>query len=75
MGSQGAGVIPEKELARVIAKYGETTHRLVTVNLYTDLVGNVVPTAFSTGLEVGMFPLAIGHNWRDDVTTLTLIEL
>ena len=75
MGTQGAGVIPEKELARVIAKYGETTHRLVQVNLYTDLVGNVVPTAFSTGLEVGMFPLAIGHNWRDDVTTLTLIEL
>jgi hypothetical protein len=75
MGTQGAGVIPEKELARVIAKYGETTHRLVTVNLYTDLVGNVVPTAFSTGLEVGMFPLSIGHNWRDDVTTLTLIEL
>lgn len=75
MGTQGEGVIPEKELARVIAKYGETTHRLVQVNLFTDLVGNVVPTAFSTGLEDGMFPLAIGHNWRDDVTTLTLIEL
>ena len=75
MGTQGDGVIPEKELARVIAKYGETTHRLVQVNLFTDLVGNVVPTAFSTGLEDGMFPLAIGHNWRDDVTTLTLIEL
>ena len=75
MGTQGAGVIPEKELARVIAKYGETTHRLVQVNLFTDLVGNVVPTAMSSGLESNMFPLAIGHNWRDDVTTLTLIEL
>ena len=75
MGSQGAGVIPEKELARVIAKYGETTHRLVDINLFTDLVGNVVPTAMSTGLESNMFPLAIGHNWRDDVTTLTLIKL
>ena len=75
MGTQGEGVIPEKELARVIAKYGETTHRLVHVNLFTDLVGNVVPTAMSSGLESGMFPMAIGHNWRDDVTTLTLIEL
>lgn len=75
MGTQGEGVIPEKELARVIAKYGETTHRLVQVNLWTDLVGNVVPTAMSSGLESNMFPLAIGHNWRDDVTTLTLIEL
>ena len=75
MGTQGEGVIPEKELARVIAKYGETTHRLVQVNLWTDLVGNVVPTAMSSGLESNMFPLAIGHNWRDDVTTLTMIEL
>ena len=75
MGNSGAGVIPEKELARVIAKYGETTHRLVEVNLFTDLIGNVVPTAMSTGLESEMFPLAIGHNWRDDVTTLTLIKL
>ena len=75
MGTQGEGVIPEKELARVIAKYGETTHRIVEVNLFTDLVGNVVPTAMSTGLESGMYPLAIGHNWRDDITTLTLIKL
>lgn len=75
MGNSGVGVIPEKELARVIAKYGETTHRLVEVNLFTDLVGNVVPTAMSTGLESGMFPLAIGHNWRNDITTLTLIKL
>lgn len=75
MGSQGVGVIPEKELARVIAKYGETTHRLVSVNLYTDLVGDVVPTMMSSGLEVGMFPMAIGHNWRDDITTVTMIEL
>ena len=70
-----AQVIAEQELATVIAKYGETTHRLVQVNLWTDLVGNVVPTAMSTGLESNMFPLAIGHNWRDDVTTITLIKL
>jgi hypothetical protein len=80
MGTQGAGVIPEKELARVIAKYGETTHRLVGVNLWTDLVGNVVPTGMSTATGAladiaGMFPLAIGHNWREDVTTLTLIKV
>jgi hypothetical protein len=23
----------------------------------------------------GMFPLAIGHNWREDITTLTLIKV
>jgi hypothetical protein len=75
MGTQGAGVIPEKELARVIAVYGQTTHRLVSVNLYTNLVGDVVPTMMSSGLESGMFPMAISHNWRDDITTITMIEL
>ena len=68
-------VIAEEELATVIAKYGETTHRVVQVNLYTNLIGNVEPTMMSSGIERNLFPLAIGHNWRDDITTLTLIEL
>lgn len=70
-----AQVIAEQELATVIAKYGETTHRLVQVNLWSNLIGNVEPTQMSTGLESGLFPLAIGHNWREDITTLTLIAL
>lgn len=68
-------VIAEEELATVIAKYGETTHRVVQVNLYTNLIGNVEPTMMSAGIERNLFPLAIGHNWRDDITTLTLIAL
>lgn len=68
-------VIAEEELATVIAKYGETTHRVVQVNLYTNLIGNVEPTQMSTGLESNLFPLAISHNWREDITTLTLIAL
>ena len=68
-------VIAEQELATVIAKYGETTHRLVQVNLWSNLIGNVEPTQMSTGLESNLFPLAIGHNWREDITTLTLIAL
>ena len=68
-------VIAEQELAQVIAKYGMTTHRVVTVNLWSNLVGNVVPTAMSTGLETGMFPLAVSHDWWNDVTTITMIQV
>lgn len=68
-------VIAEQDLAQVIAKYGETTHRLVTVNLWTDLLGNIEPTGMSTGLETGMFPLAISHDWWNDVTTVTMIQV
>ena len=39
------------------------------------MIGNVEPTQMSTGLESGLFPLAISHNWREDITTLTLIAL
>ena len=71
----GNEVIAEQELAQVIAKYGMTTHRLVEVNLWSDVVGNIEPTAMSTGLETGMFPLAISHDWWNDITTLTMIQV
>ena len=68
-------VIAEQELAQIIAQYGDHTHRLVVIDVFTNLVGPVDPTVMSAGLESDMFPLAISHNWRDDITTLTLIEL
>jgi hypothetical protein len=71
----GSQVIAEQKLAQLIALYGNHTHRLVEMDVYTNLVGSVVPTALSTGLETGLFPLAISHDWREDITTLTLIEL
>lgn len=70
----GSSVIPEEELARIISVYGSTTHRLVQMSLWTDGVGEVTPEKMSTGLE-SMFPMAIDHNWRDDITTITLIEI
>ena len=77
----GDYLIAEEELAEVMADYGDHTHRLVQLDLRTTLVGSVDPTKMSatteTGLSdiAGMFPLAIGHKWRDDVTILTLIAL
>ena len=68
-------VIPEQYLSQLIANYGQSTHRLVQMNLRSSSLGDVVPTAVSSGLESGMFPLAISHNWRNDVTTLTLITI
>lgn len=71
----GTSVIPEEELARIIAAYGQTTHRVVQMNLRDSLLGLVSPTDLSAGLETDLFPIAISHNWRDDITTLTLITL
>ena len=83
----GSYVTPEEELARIIAVYGNHTHRLVQLNLRPDpsvLGWNVVPSnkaSVDNNTDPGlydidqMFPLAISHNWRDDITTLTLIQI
>ena len=71
----GGDVTPEEYLAEIIADYGENVHRVVDVDLLTNLVGNVTPRMVDSGLCNGMFPLAIGHNWRDDITHITLITL
>ena len=71
----GGDVIPEQYLSQLIANYGQSTHRLVQMNLRSSSLGDVVPTAVSSGLESGMFPLSISHNWREDITTLTLIQI
>ena len=73
----GGDVIPEQYLSQLIANYGQTTHRLLQMNLRSSSLGDVVPTANTSGLEsnITFFPLAISHNWRDDVTTLTLMQI
>lgn len=77
----GGDVTPEEYLAELIANYGQNTHRVVDVDLLTNLVVNVTPRATVASSEagmgsvVGMFPLAVSHNWRDDITHVTLITL
>ena len=70
-------VIPEQYLSQLIANYGQTTHRLLQLNLRSSVLGDVTPMVNTSGLESGvtMFPLAISHNWRDDITTLTLMQI
>ena len=77
----GSAVIAEQELARVVAAFGNRTHRVVKLTLRESLIesGNqgqsVTPIMVSSGLESGFFPLAVSHDWRDDTTTITLISL
>ena len=71
----GGDVTPEEYLAELIANYGQNTHRVVDVDLLTNLVGNVTPLNVAAGIEAGTFPLAVSHNWRDDITHITLITL
>ena len=76
----GGYVVAEEELARVISVFGSKTHRVVQLDLRSSLLGNILPTMMSSTSGTladitGMFPLAISHNWRDDITTLTLMSV
>ena len=74
-------VIPEQELARIIAAYGNRTHRVVQMSVRESLLrdannsSTVTPLMISSGIENGMFPMAVSHDWREDVTTITMIEI
>ena len=75
---------PEQHLAYRVATYWATSRRMVTAEMRTDnsTVAGVTPKtkctvnggAFSSG-TMTMYPVAISHKWRDDVTVLTMIEI
>lgn len=74
----GSGVTqkPEQRMANLIAAYGQQVKRSVSLNLRTDLIGSVTPanTCSFDGSTSGFYPIAINHSWRDDITTLKLMQ-
>lgn len=62
---------PEQHLANRIANYYSTIRQSETVNLDSDRLGVVAPKDLCGDL----YPLAISHDWRDDITTLKLIKI
>lgn len=67
-------VVAEEQLADIMAAYHNHTHRVVTLELLSNLLGDISPRQSSTGLEA-MHPLSISHSWRDDITRIKLIQI
>ena len=66
---------PEQHLADRVANYWATAKRMLELELLSNLIANINPMYLVTVDGSTMYPIAIGRNWRDDVTRLTLIEL
>lgn len=67
---------PEQHTADLIAAYGSQPRRVLTVDLRTSDIGHSVGPAHIIILGSQTFyPVAVGHRWRDDITTLTLMNL
>lgn len=66
---------PEQHLANRVAAFWQSSKRQVVTELRTEAIPDVTPRHRLTLETAWKFdPIAISHDWRDDVTTLTLIQ-
>jgi hypothetical protein len=68
---------PEQHFADRITTYWNASRRLLTTDLRTDAVEQQEPITPRSHLIVGALhyrTLAINHQWRDDVTTVKMIQ-
>ena len=66
---------PEQHLANRVATFWQSSKRQVNAELRTDTIPDVTPRHRLTLETAWKFdPVAISRDWRDDVTTLTLLQ-
>ena len=66
---------PEQHYADVIAGFMNTSRRVLTLSLRTSVIGGTVgPLHTVTHDGHNFVPIAVDHSWRDDITTLTLMQ-
>jgi hypothetical protein len=66
---------PEQHLARRMADYLSTIRVKTVADLRTDAVTVNPRTMVETAGAGTSYPLSISHRWRDDVTTVVLVEI
>lgn len=73
-GSGGFYAHPEQHTADVISAYGVRTRRKIVGNFLSSAVSGINPRCKCTLDDLTYYPVSISHDWREDVTTLTLAE-
>lgn len=66
---------PEQFLVDRMATYGQRTKRKLTIDVRDDIVGDITPGHRLTLDGDTFYPVAIKRNLRDDISTLTLLEI
>lgn len=66
---------PEEHNVNLMAGVGSRTLRMYDVNLDTTSHPSLSPLKKVDVAGVETYPIAISHNWRDDITTIKAIEL
>ena len=71
----GIQEIPEQHLANRVAAYGATSKRQFMLEVRQNAISQITPINKVSFESTSCQPVSIGHDWRDDVVQLKMIEL
>ena len=71
----GVQEIPEQHLANRVAAYGATSKKQYTLELRSNAINEITPINKVSFNSTNCQPVSIGHDWRDDVTQIKMLEL
>ena len=74
-GNTGTMTVPEQHLADRVTAYWQQSRRRLALSLRTELVTDITPKNLMLMDGTTAHPIAISHDWRDDVTRVTLLEM
>ena len=74
-GNNATAEHPEQHLANRVTTYWASAKRRLGVELRSNVITEPTPANKVTLDGTTLYPLAISHDWRDDVTKLTLIQM
>lgn len=66
---------PEQHLANRVTAFWSTSKRLLDTELRTDAINEITPRNKVSLDGTSGYPIAISHEWRDDITKLTIIQI
>ena len=66
---------PEQHLANRVVNYWQTSKRRLAVGVRTNTISDITPQYKVTLDGTTGYPIAISHDWWNDITTLTILEL
>jgi hypothetical protein len=65
----------EQHLADRVTNFWQTSRRRLAVEIRRDLIADISPRHKVTIDGMTGYPIAISHEWRDDVTQITILQL
>lgn len=71
----GVQEIPEQHLANRVSAYGATSKRQFMLEVRQNAISQITPINKVSFESTSCQPVSIGHDWRDDVLKIKMIEL